>query len=85
MSVFILVNGAGSEKEESQLNILMTSLSEISIKHKLNLQKTTVKNIPTHLEPLLSCYSRDGKTMVLLLFDVVNTLGEPRLTIPSII
>ena len=83
MSVLILVNGVGSEKEESQLNTLLTSLEEISKKYKLSVQKALTKNIPPHLSPVICCYSRDGKSILLLLFDAVNTLTEARLNVPS--
>ena len=83
MSISVLVNGVGSEKDEALLKVLMQTLEEISHRYGLNLEKRLAKNIPAHLAPVLCCYARDNKQMLLLLFDVISTLGEGRLDVSS--
>lgn len=83
MSISVLVNSAGSEKDDALLNILMKSLEDISKKYTLKLERKLSKNIPAHLAPVLFCYAHDGKKMLFLLFDAIVTLGEKRLDVAS--
>ena len=84
MSILILVNDAGSEKEESQLAKLLSSLEEISKKHKLNYKKILSKNIPSYLCPTLCCTPVNKELMSLLIFGAITALGEFRLDVASI-
>lgn len=83
MSVTLLVGGVGSEKTEQLLKVLFDSLETISKKYNLKIDKRQASNIPDSLAPILFCFDKEGKKMLLLIFDVVSTLGEARLTVPS--
>ena len=79
MSISVLVNTVGSEKDEALMKELMNSLEQISKKYSLRLEKRLSKNIPPHLAPVLYCHSHEGNKMLLLLFDVITTLERSKL------